>query len=280
MQFHMLWQDDDPDVHVYVNREDFDEAAREAVRRSASHAVNGGTDGIEKRILARTHTCETLNDVEAMLPPDDGDSAHWCNMGRSHDGSRHNWCEDDYRGGNAVLYREAAASLLTAGNETMAYSHKPHGGAKLARALSLDTIDPEDRVVTDEMAGSIAPSTVAATVAGHVVACAYGWQRYLNDCVRAKPRRAGAAIAMLAGNALGISTSDGRILFSAKPCLEEIEYAFNVKDEYWPCTQAEAEAIAERWGKNEYRAADMATVLEMLARRCDRVNAFIAKIDN
>lgn len=206
----------------------------------------------------------------------------WHEAGRSHDGSRESWRQADYRPGNAQLYRLAAESLRTAEDETMGYDQGRFHDPGLAEVLSLHRIPAESRIVTDEMAAGIAPCETAACVAGHVYVCARGWQDYLDRCVRATGEVPTSEIGNTAAAELGMSEEQHCALFPAQPVLHEVVEAFGIRPEDWTCPPATTDEIEKRWDgqPGDYRAADMAVVLETIARRCNRVNAFVVTIEN
>lgn len=278
MNFYILRQDEDSQHEVYVNREDFDNAVAEAVDKARHGAADDEADG---RVRERTSTCASLAEVDRLLGRDDTGGPSWHEAGRPHDGKLACWKDADYRGGNAHLYRLTAESLHTAADTTMGYDQKRFHDLGLAEALSVDGIDPELRRVTDAMANGIAPCETAACVAGHAYVCAFGWRDYLQTAVRANGGVPTPKIGDRAAAELGMSAAQQAALFPAQPELDEITDAFNLEPQDWACPTARRNEIEERWeGSGECRADDMVVVLETLARRCDRVNAFIAAIDN
>ena len=151
----------------------------------------------------------------------------------------------------------------------------------LDSALSLDHVDAESRVVSDEMAGTIDPCETAACVAGHVYVCAHGWRSYLQTSARAAgPVITSCNIGDGAAEKLGMSRAQQWALFLAEPRLSEVIEAFGIQAQDWTGPTAETDDIGKRWDETTYHAADMAVVLETLARRCERVNALVATIEN
>lgn len=282
MNFYMLRHDGHAEADVYVNREDFDQAVSEAVDE-ARHGTcsDAGADEIERQVRARTHTCASLAEADNMVEPDADGMPQWREAGRSHDGGRQKWNDADYRGGNAELYRQAADSLRKAGDETMGYDQGRFHDPGLDRALSIDHVDAESRVVSNEMAGTIRPCETAACAAGHVYVCARGWRSYLQTCCTRSENGINApGIGNAAAAELGMSLNQQWALFPAEPEFDYVVEAFRIEPDDWTCPSARTDEIELRWEEGHYRAADMAVVLETLARRCDHVNAFVATIDN
>lgn len=284
MRFYMLHdhQHQPAIADVYINREDFDKAVSEAVDEALGEAPE--EDGvaraeIERKVRARTHTCASLSEVYDTADRDAGEP-QWREKGRSHDGRQPYWMEADHRGGNAALYRQTADSLRSAEDETMAYEQSRFHDPGLPEALSIDDIQPEARVVTEAMASAIHPCEAAACVAGHAYVCAYGWRTFLQTCVRMTKGVTAAGIEDGAAAELGMSEKQCSALFPAEPELRDVIEAFHIAAEDWTCPPTETDEIEKRWEERDYRAADMAVVLETLARRCERVNAFVTGIDN
>ncbi len=282
MNFYILRHDEDPQHEVYVNREDFDNAVAEAVDKTQHGAPDDETDEIERCVRKRTRTCASLAEVDRLLVNDETGIPSWHEAGRPHDGRLACWEDADYRGGNACLYRLTAESLRTAADETMDYDQGWFHDPDLAGALSIDGIDPELRTVTDTMANAIAPCETTACTAGHAYVCAFGWRDYLQTAVRANGGVPTPRIGDRAAAELGMSTAQQAALFPAVPELDEITSAFKLMPQDWACPKARIQEIEKRWEKADEncRADDMAIVLETLARRCDRVNAFVAPIEN
>ena len=283
MKFYVLQHEDPAQTQAYVNREDFDGAVAEAVDTARHGAPEDKREEIERQVQARTRTCATLDEVDAVAEvetPVDG-TVTWSEAGRSHDGKRQYWEDADYRCGNGHLYRLAADSLRTAGDETMGYDQGCFHDMGLAPALSIDGIDPEARVVTSSMANAIAPCETSACVAGHVYVCARGWQDYLQACARANGDVPTPVIGDRAATELGMSARQQSALFPSLPELEEIVAAFGIAPGDWTRPPTEIDEIEKRWQTDqEIGAEDMAIVLEAIARRCDRVNALVAAIEN
>ncbi len=283
MKFYVLQHEDPAQTQAYVNREDFDGAVAEAVDTARHGAPEDKREEIERQVQARTRTCATLDEVDAVAEvetPVDG-TVTWSEAGRSHDGKRQYWEDADYRCGNGHLYRLAADSLRTAGDETMGYDQGCFHDMGLAPALSIDGIDPEARVVTSSMANAIAPCETSACVAGHVYVCARGWQDYLQACARANGDVPTPVIGDRAATELGMSARQQSALFPGIPELEEIVAAFGIAPGDWTRPPTEIDEIEKRWQTDqEIGAEDMAIVLEAIARRCDRVNALVAAIEN
>ncbi|MCY4119344.1 MAG: hypothetical protein OXG72_00275 [Acidobacteria bacterium] len=283
MRFYMLegkLHDTHATNEVYVNRDDFDKAVNDALDEGLHEAGDDVTrDEIERQVSARTHTFRTLAKIDDTVECSVGE-AEWREMGRSHDGKRPCWSEGEYHAGNADLYRQTADSLRNAEDETMSYEQSRFHDPGLPEALSLDDIDPEARFVSEEMASAIDPCETAACVAGHAYVCAHGWRSFLQTCVRTRTAVPSPSIEDGAAAELGMSEKQCSALFPAEPQLRDIIEAFEIASADWTCPTAEADEIETRWEERDYRAADMAIVLDTLARRCDRVNAFVAAIDN
>ena len=283
MKFYVLQHEDPAQIDVYVNREDSDGAVAEAVDTARHGAPEDEREEIERQVQARTHTCATLDEVDAVAEAETpvDETVKWSEAGRSHDGERQYWEDADYRCGNGHLYRLAADSLRSAGDESMGYDQGQFHDMGLAQALSIDGIDPEARVVTTSMANTIAPCETTACVAGHVYVCARGWQDYLQACARANGGVPTPVIGDRAGTELGMSARQLSALFPSLPELVEIVEAFGIAPEDWTCPPTEIDEIEGRWLSDlEISAEDMAIVLEAIARRCDRVNALVAAIEN
>ena len=283
MRFYMLLNHALDAAEVYVNGDDFDEAVSAEIdegREGVSDDITA--DEVERQVHARTHTCWSLAEVDSMVGRNAVDTPNWHESGRSHNGRRKSWQQADYRLGNAQLYRLAAESLRTAEDETMGYNQRMFHDPGLVEALSLHRTPAESRIVTDQMAATIAPCETAACVGGHVYVCARGWRDYLNKCVRATGEVPAAEIGNTAATELGMSEEQQGALFPAQPALHDVVEAFGIRPEDWTCPPARRDTIEKRWDEHpgDYRAADMAVVLETIARRCDRVNAFAAAIEN
>ena len=287
MKFYVLRHEDPPEInYVYVNREDFDDAVAEALDTARYGAPDDERkkdherEEIERQVQARTRTCATLDEVDALADSVD-ETVGWTEAGRSHDGERGYWEDTDYRCGNGHLYRLAADSLRSAEDETMGYDQGSFHDMGLVQALSIDDIDPEARIVTKSMADAIAPCETAACVAGHVYVCARGWQDYLQACARANGDVPTPVIGDRAATELGMSARQQSALFPSLPELEEIVEAFGIAPGDWTRPPTEIEEIENRWQTDqEIAAEDMAVVLEAVAQRCDRVNALVAAIEN
>ncbi len=283
MKFYMLRNSALDTADVYVNGDDFNEAVSTEVDQGLEGVCDDITaDEVERQVRTRTHTCSSLAEVDGMVGRNPAGEPDWHEAGRSHDGSRESWWQADYRLGNAPLYRLAAESLRTAEDETMGYDQGRFHDPGLTEVLSLHRIPAESRIVTDEMAAGIAPCETAACVAGHVYVCARGWRDYLGKCVRATGEVPTSEIGNTAAAELGMTGEQHCALFPAQPALEEVIGAFGITPEDWTCPPARTDEIEKRWDgqPGDYRAADMAVVLETIARRCDRVNAFVATIEN
>lgn len=283
MKFYMLRNTALDTADVYVNGDDFNEAVSAEIDQGLEGVNNDVTaDEVERRVRARTHTCTSLAEVDSMVGRNAAGGPDWHEAGRSHDGSRKSWWQADYRLGNAQLYRLAAESLRTADDETMGYDQSRFHDPGIAEVLSLHRVPVKERIVTDEMAKGIAPCETAACVAGHIYVCARGWQDYLGRCVRATGDIPASEIANTAAAELGMSDEQHCTLFSAEPMLDEVVEAFGIAPEDWSCPPERTDQIEKRWEQapGDYRAADMAVVLETIARRCDRVNPFAAAIEN
>ena len=283
MKFYVLQHEDPAQIDVYVNREDFDGAVAEAIDTARHGAPDNEREEIERQIQARTHTCATLDGVDAVaaIAASVNETVEWTEAGRSHDGKRQHWEDADYRCGNGHLYRLAADSLRSAEDETMGYDQSFFHDVGLAQALSIDGIDPEARVVTTSMANTIAPCETAACVAAHVYVCARGWQDYLQACARANGGVPTPIIGDRAATELGMSARQQSALFPSMPELEEIVAVFGIAPEDWTRPPTEIDEIEGRWLSDlETRAEDMAIVLEAIARHCDRVNALVTAIEN
>lgn len=283
MKFYMLRNTALDTADVYVNGDDFNEAVSAEIDQGLEGVSDDiSAEEIEQQVHARTHTCTSLAEVDSMVRRNAAGSPEWHEAGRSHDGSRDFWRQADYRLGNAQLYRLAAESLRTAEDDTMGYDQGRFHEPGLAEVLSLHRIPAEARIVTDEMAAGIAPCETAACVAGHVYVCARGWQEYLSKCVQAIGEVPTSEIGNTAAAELGMSDDQQCTLFPAEPVLHEVVEAFGITPEDWTCPPTTTDEIARRWDEEpgDYRAADMAVVLETIARRCDRVNAFVAAIEN
>jgi len=130
------------------------------------------------------------------------------------------------------------------------------------------------------MAAAVHPCETAACAAGHVYVCVHGWRKFLQTCVRAQTGITTPSIENSAAAELGMSETQRSALFPAQPELRDVVDAFHVSPEDWTCPAAETDEIEKRWEARDYRAADMAVVLETIARRGDRVNAFVATVGN
>ena len=285
MKFYMLRNTALDTADVYVNGDAFNEAVSAEIDQRLKCVGDDVTaDEVERQVHARTHTCTSLAEVDRMVGNDAVGNPDWREAGRGHDGTPKFWRQADYRLGNAQLYRLAAESLRTAEDETMAYDQGRFHDPGIAEALSLHRIPAESRIVTDEMAAGIAPCETAACVAGHVYVCARGWRDYLSRCVQATEKVPTSEIGNTAAAELGMSDEQHCALFPAQPVLHEVVEAFGIRSEDWSCPPARREEITKRWNwkkqPSDYLAADMAVVLETIARRCDRVNALAATIDN
>ena len=287
MRFYMLEakvHDTHAASEMYVNREDFDNAVDKAVNDALDEELHeaGGDitrDEIERHVRARTHTCASLSEVDDTADHD-VHKPQWRETGRSHDGKQTYCTEASYRGGNAELYRRTADSLRNAEDETMGYEQSRFHDPGIPEALSLEKLEPEARIVTEELASAIHPCETAACVAGHAYVCTQGWRRFLQTCVRTRTDVPSPSIEDGAAAELGMSEKQCSALFPAEPQLQDVIEAFGIAAEVWTCTAAETQKIERRWEERDYHAADMAVVLDTLARRCDRVNAFVAAIDN
>lgn len=277
---------------VYVNREDFDEAVAETVDQAQHGCDADERDEVERRIRDRTATHTSLTELENELQGQPDHKRQWTEAGRRHDGTADGWRDSEYRIGNSCLYRLTAASLKTAEDETMGYDQTAFHDMGFAKALSVDNVAPEQRTVTEKMASTIQPCETAACVAGHAYVSAFGWRRYLQTAIRSNDGEMTWEIGRQVAAELGMSSYQEITLFCSHPSLEEINEAFGLKAEDWACPTAQINAIEEHWHWNAthagdtgaepspHRANDMRVVLEAIARRCDRVNAFVAGIEN
>ena len=162
----------------------------------------------------------------------------------------------------------------------MGYDQGIFRDPELVPALCLETVAPCDRIVTSEMASAVEPCETAGCVAAHAYVCSRGWQEYLAAAVDEDGELMAPYVASTAASDLGMSGEQLAALFSEGPGLHHVSDAFHVLPEDWNCPETRIDEIEERWKNHDYRADDMATVLYTLARRCDRVNAFVAAIDN
>lgn len=286
MKFYILRDyldhDENPQHQVYVNLEDFDNEVERQIEDALRHRCTEEADEIEQGVRSRTATVASLAEVENLLEQKPNGDRTWHEAGRAHDGKAGIWEEANYRGGNAELYRNTAASLRTANDKTMGYDQRTFHSTSLPKTLGVEKIEPRLRQVTDDIATSVQACETAACVAGHAYVCAFGWQAFLQAAVLANGSAPTPRIGERAGAALGMSIDQQTTLFSSVPELDEIKTAFKLTTDDWPCPESRVEEIDTRWMNSSHhcRPEDMSTVLEALARRCDRVNAFIAGIEN
>lgn len=280
MKFYLLHNEGWNVLEVYVNRDDFEENVAEAVDQARYGTPEDEHAEIERRVRARARTYASLPEIESLIRNEDGLET-WTEGGRSHDGEQETWNAAEVQIGNAYLYRLAADSLRKAGDETLGYNQGFFHALGVTEALCLDNVEPEQRTVSDAMAKTIAPCETAACVAAHVYICAKGWRAYLQASTRTPIAMPTATIGYHAAAELGMLTTQRAALFPAQPAIHEITDAFALKPSDWPCDSTRVESIAKRWEDDlACKADEMATVLEAIARRCDRVNALVATIDN
>ena len=274
MQFYVLQEEDPRIVDVYVCRDDFEGAVTRAVNQALSGLPASKRAATAEAVGRRTRTCTSLREVDAMVASDT-DAQAWHEAGRSHDGTRPEWDDGDYRGGNAYLYRQTAASLRNGSDETMGYDQCQFHGAGIPSPLSLEESDPDRKMTTDALAAAISPCETAACVAAHAYVCAKGWTSYVEACVQAHN------IGQKATIELGMSQAQQGVLFPATPEVDAVVKAFRITPEDWPCTPERVERIRTRWNEGKkIGPEEMALVLEAIASQCMRTNAMAAAIDN